>query len=183
MNILRYTAAVALLAAAVGVAAVEAPPAVLGAVLAGFVLRAVVWGSIGSSLRSTFPVVVFAALLAGMQWVSGMPVSSLPLKMLAVFLLGTVAFRILPWSGMVIAVRPDSVLFSLVLYAMFVRHFAEIFRGEALRLFQARALCLSRSFGPGWFRSLVAAVAALFRGALMRAERFYAAQSLRGLAE
>jgi energy-coupling factor transporter transmembrane protein EcfT len=126
---------------------------------------------------------MFAGVLALMQWVSSAPVSSLPLKTIAVFLLFTAAFRLLRWSDVVSAVRPGARLFGLVLFALFVQHFAAIFVRESQRVLQARSLRLSRPWGRGSFDSLAAAVAALAGRSLVRAERFYAAQSLRGLAE
>jgi energy-coupling factor transporter transmembrane protein EcfT len=71
----------------------------------------------------------------------------------------------------------------LVLFALFIRHFAMIFASESRRVLQARSLGISRTYGRGWFRSLVAALVALIGRSLSRAERFYAAQSLRGFTE
>jgi hypothetical protein len=52
---------------------------------------------------------------------------------------------------------------------------------ESRRTFLARSLCVNRKFGRGSFTSLAGAVAAVFRRALARAERFYAAQSISGI--
>jgi len=183
MRILRLVGVLLLLAAAAVAALIANPHWLLIAVLLGLLLRAVAWRSFRRSLRATVPIVMFAGFLALMQWASSTPVSSLPLKTIAVFLFSTTAFRILPWSPIISAARPGSVLFGLVLFALFVRHFSAIFAKESQRVLQARSLCVSRPWGRGSFRSLAAAVAALFGRSLVRAERFYAAQLLRGLAQ
>lgn len=183
MRILCLAGALVLMAAAAVAALIANPHWLFIAVLLGLLLRAVAWGSFCRSLQSTLPIVAFAGVLTLMQWASSAPVSSLPLKTIAVFLFSTTAFRILPWFQIISAARPGSVLFGLVLFALFVRHFAAIFAKESQRVLQARSLRVSRTWGRGSFRSLAAAVAALFGRSLVRAERFYAAQSLRGLAE
>jgi len=179
----RYTAACCLLGAAVGVAFVNAPVWLLRAVLLGFLLRAMLWSGLGRAVRAALPVLVFAAALVFVQWVSRSPLTLLPLKVVAVFLFTTVAFRILPWASLASCARPGSLLQTLVLFALFVRHFAHIFTGEGLRMFRARALCISKPCGRGAFHSLVWALAAFFSRSIVRAERFYAAQWLRGWAE
>jgi hypothetical protein len=183
MKFLRLVAALVLMLAAGAAAVIANPEWLLAATFMALLLRAVAFGSVSRSIRSTLPIVMFAGVLALMQWVSSVPVSALPLKTIAVFLLSTTALRLLPWSDVISAVRPGSRLSGLVLFALFVRHFAAIFERESLRVLRARSLRLSRPWGRGAFRSLVAAVAALVSRSLVRAERFYAAQSLRGLAE
>ena len=39
------------------------------------------------------------------------------------------------------------------------------------------------TYGPGWFRSLACAVSAFFTRSIVRAERFYAGQWVRGIGE
>jgi hypothetical protein len=183
MTALRVMGALVLLVAAVMVAVVSNRTWLLSAIIGGLALRAIMEGSFSRALRSTLPVVIFAALLALMQWVASQSMSSLPLRTIAVFLLSACAFGIFPWAETFSAVRPGSTLFALVLFALFIRHFAMILTSESRRVLQARSLGISRAYGPGWFRSLVAAVAALIGRSLSRAERFYAAQSLRGFTE
>lgn len=183
MTALRVVSALVLLVAAVMVAVVSNQTWLLIAIIGGFVLRTIVSRSAPRALRSTLPVVLFAAVLALMQWVASQSISSLPLQTVAVFLFSATAFGIFPWSETFSAVRPSSTLFGLVLFALFIRHFAMIFASESRRVLQARSLRISRTYGRGWFRSLVAALAALIGRSLSRAERFYAAQFLRGLTE
>jgi len=183
MRILRLVGVLLLVAAAAVAALIANPHWLLIGVVLGLLLRAVAWRSFHRSLRATLPIVLFAGVLALMQWVSLTPVSALPLKTIAIFLFSTTAFRILPWSQIISAARPGSALFEMVLFALFVRHFAAIFAKESQRVLQARSLRVSRPWGRGSFRSLAAAVAALAARSLVRAEHFYAAQSLRGLAQ
>ncbi len=183
MKILRLVGALVLTLAAGAAAVIANPEWLLAATFLALLLRAVAFGSLSRSIRSMLPIVMFAGVLALMQWVSSAPASSLPLRTIAVFLLSTTAFRLLPWSEAISAVHPGSRLFGLVLFALFVRHFAVIFVRESQRVLQARSLRISCPWGRGSFGSLVAAVAALVGRSLVRAERFYAAQSLRGLAE
>jgi hypothetical protein len=180
---MRIFGSLILLAAAVAAALTSNLPWLLAATGGGLALRFVLWKSVSKALRSAFPIVAFAAILAILQWLSHTQVRTLPLNALAVFLLSTAGFRIFPWTRLVSARRAQSKAFTPVLFALFVRHFASIFAQEASRVFQARALCITRPWGPGAFRSLAAGVAAVFSRALARAERFYAAQLLRGLAE
>lgn len=183
MTWLRITGAFALLLAAGAAAATRHSGWVFAAMAAGFIVRAVAWRNLAGSLRSSLPIVAFAAVLAAMQWIAHGQVSLLPLKAVAVFLLSTAALRSLPWSEMVRAIHPGSRLSGVVLFGFFAQHFTGILATESRRILQARALRLARRLGPGWFRSLVGAMAGIFRRALARAERFYAAQSLRGLGE
>jgi hypothetical protein len=183
MRILRFVGALVLMLAAGAAAVIPNPEWLLAATLLALFLHAIAFGSVSRSIRFMLPIVMFAGVLALMQWVSSVPISSLPLKTIAVFLLLTTASRLLPWPDVISVVRPGARLYGLVLFALFVRHFAAIFVGESLRVLQARSLRISRPWGRGAFGSLVAAVAALVSRSLVRAERFYAAQSLRGLAE
>jgi hypothetical protein len=180
---MRILAALLLIAAAVGAALTSNLPGLLAAVGGGLALRFVLWRGVSKALRSALPIVAFAAILVALQWLSHAQARTLPLNALAVFLLSTAGFRIFPWTRFVSARRAQSRAFTAVLFALFVRHFAAIFAQEAGRVFQARALSITKPWGRGAFRSLAAAVAGVFSRALARAERFYAAQLLRGLAE
>jgi hypothetical protein len=180
---MRLLGALMLIAAAVAAALTTDLTWLLAATGTGLALRIILGKSVSQALRSAFPIVAFAAILVVLQWLSHAPARTLPLNALAVFLLSTVGFRLFPWTRLVSARRVQSKTFTPVLFALFVRHFASIFAQEASRVFQARALSVTKPWGHGAFRSLTAAVAAVFSRALARAERFYAAQLLRGLAE
>jgi len=135
------------------------------------------------ALRIAAPLLLFAGVLALLRWLAGEPAWSLPLRVLAVFAVSTAAFRVFPWRAAFARVPPRSHLFTVALFLIFVRHFTVILAVEARGILQARALAVARRCGPGWFRSLAWALAAVFRVSLARAERFYAALWLRRLAE
>ncbi len=64
-----------------------------------------------------------------------------------------------------------------------MRHFTEILIAETQRTLQARAMCAPSLFRVGGCSSLAYALASIFRRALIRAERFYAAQTLNGIVQ
>lgn len=132
---------------------------------------------------SLLPILLFAGFLALMQRVSGMPVTCLWLKAILVFMATTTVVRLLPWNDWIFRVRGGSVIYWLSLFALFVRHFAAILLLEGRRALTAHALAAPNRYGPGAFRSLAWAVSSLFSRSLARAERFYAAQLLRGIGE
>ena len=103
------------------------------------------------------------------------------LRTIAVFLLSTVAFRVLPWSDLIAVLDIRSRWYLPVMFLLFVRHFAAMLLEEVRRAFQARSLCVSTNFRRGGFRSLAWATASVFRRAIDRAERFYAAQTIGGM--
>ncbi|HSW49260.1 MAG TPA: hypothetical protein VLH09_03750 [Bryobacteraceae bacterium] len=134
-------------------------------------------------LLSLIPVSLFAAALALLQWAAGMPVTWLWLKTILVFVVTTTVVRLLPWDRWLFQVRRETWLCWLALYALIVRHFAWVLLAEGRRALTARALSAPNRHGGGWFDSLAHAVGALFSRALTRAERFYAAQLVRGVGE
>jgi hypothetical protein len=133
-------------------------------------------------LRNLTPVAVFAATVALLQRFQGNVDWRLPLRTLAVFLLSTSAVRIAPWAWCAGHFSPRSKLYLPGLFLLFVRHFTEILITETHRTLQARAMCAPSLFRPAGFRSLACALASIFRRVLTRAERFYAAQALNGIA-
>jgi hypothetical protein len=91
--------------------------------------------------------------------------------------------RIALWEWIAAWLSPRSKLYAPGLFLLFVRHFTEILIAEAQRTLQARAMCAPSLFRAGGFSSLANALAAIFRRALTRAERFYAAQALNGIVQ
>jgi hypothetical protein len=134
-------------------------------------------------MQSALPVAMFVAGLAVLQWFHGRVDWVLPWRTVAVFLLSTLAMRIAPWASMAAGLSPDSRLYDAGLLLLFVRHFTGILVTEAQRTLQARAMCAPSLFRAGGFSSLANALAAIFRRALTRAERFYAAQTLNGIVQ
>ncbi len=180
MMVRRYVISGVLLVAAV-VAATALTPGVL-----------VVCGVVGVFARllprprgrvwlSTLPIVIFAAVVAVLQLASTGTVSMLPAKTVVVFLLLGAVWRAWPFVNVFEGVRPGSRLWTLVLFALVTRHFVEILQTEAVRVFRAWALRVPRRFGPLGLRSLSWTVVASVLRCWVRAERFYAAQRLRGL--
>jgi hypothetical protein len=129
------------------------------------------------------PILIFAGVLALMQWIAGMPVTRLWLKTILVFLATTAVVRLVPWDRWIFRVRERTWLFWAALFALFVRHFARILFTEAQRTLTARRLSAPNRYGAGWFGSLAFALSAFFSRSLARAERFYAAQLVRGIGE
>ena len=99
------------------------------------------------------PVFLFAGLLALMQWVAGMPVTSLWLKTILVCLATMTVVRLLPWDRWLFRLREGSFLFQIALFALFVRHFAFVLVAEGRRALIARSLAVPRRYGAGWFGS------------------------------
>lgn len=182
MTALRCAAALALLAAAAAAPFISNIAVLALMALAALPVRAMAAGW-GRTLKMTLPLVLFAAFLAGMQALAGTFTPVLALRTVAVFLLSTAAFALFPWQGMAARVHPRSRLFPAVLFLLTLRHFALVLGAEARRIFAARKLAAPRRYGPGWWRSLAGALAGVFRLSLARAERFYAALWLRGMAE
>jgi hypothetical protein len=133
------------------------------------------------ALLAGFPIAVFAATVAALQWFAGKIDWTLPLRTVTVFLLSTVAMRIAPWVWIAAQLSPDSGAYRPGLFLLFVRHFTEILISESVRTLQARAMCAPSLLRHAGFSSLSHALAAIFCRAISRAERFYAAQSLNGV--
>ena len=143
--------------------------------------------SIEVALRRTihwlFPILLFRAVLALLEWIDHRTVSALPLKALVSYLAVALAFRIMPWVALVRSVPPRSRFFPPVLFFLFIRHFTLILRDEAMRSLTAYRLAVPHPFRSGGIRALAYSLDSFFRRCLLRAERFYAAQLLWGLAE
>ncbi len=153
-------------------------------VAAGFLAH---WRTAGNWRRAAlfaWPILTFAAILPLLQWAGGRPVDwALPLRSTAIFFWLTSAVRIFPWTPVLRRARPGSPLFEAVLFLFILRHFVAILGTEARRAMIARRMAVPREYGPEWFSSLRGAVTGVFRRAIVRAERFYAAQILREAAE
>lgn len=156
-------------------AAAFAGAALCGHIVAGRRLRHI--------SRAAMPVGIFVAGVAVLQWFHDKVDWLLPLRTVAVFLLSTLAMRIVPWEWLASRLSPGSRFYAPGLFLLFVRHFTQILIAEAQRTLQARAMCAPSLFHAGGFSSLANALAAIFRRALTRAERFYAAQTLNGIVQ
>ncbi len=131
--------------------------------------------------RASIPLIAFAALLALAQAWTGSADWRLPVRTLAVAAAVVLAGRLLPWKAWLRRIPPASPLFAGALYIWMLRHFAAIFMREARRVLIARRLAAPRAYRTGWFSSLANALVSLLLRIFIRAERFYAAQLLRGI--
>lgn len=132
-------------------------------------------------LIASVPILVFAATLIALQAWAGVVDLSIPLRAIAVFLLSTTAARVAPWEWAASRLSPTGRLYAMGLFLLFVRHFTAILTEESRRTLRARALLAPALLRPAGFSSLTHALASIFRRALVRAERFYAAQLLNGI--
>jgi len=152
----------------------------LSALPIGFGFSIIAWKSAIKAMRALLPITIFVLALGLVQWVYHEPDLSVAAKTLAVFWLTASAFRLIPWTQFGNAFRPGSRLSAFMLYMLFIRHFALILIGESRRLLTARSRTVFKPYGRWSFRSMVSSLAALFLRAMNRAERFYAAQMLKG---
>ena len=176
----RYVIGGVLLAAAV-VAATTPTPGILVVCGVVAVFARLLPRPRGRVWLSTLPIVLFAAVLAVLELASAGTVSMLPAKTVVVFLLLSAVWRAWPFANVLEGVRPGSRLWTWVLFALVTRHFVEILQTEAVRVLRAWTLRVPHRFGPLGFRSLSWTVVAIVLRCWVRAERFYAAQRLRGL--
>ncbi len=182
MRFPRFIGAILLLVGVAAVGIMQDPLWLSFILLASFSLYALSGKNLLRSLAATLPVAVFALILILMQWISGMPITLLGFKAVAVFWLMSTICRIIPWSHFTRLIDRKSYFSSLILFVLFTSHFLRILGAESLRLLRARQLCVPAPYGKWAFRSLGAALVSLFSRALIRAERFYVAQLLKGLA-
>lgn len=177
---IRLLLVITLLAAAAMVAFTHHVWILAGALPLSFGLNIIVWKSVVKSLRALLPITIFVLAIGLIQWIYHEPDLEIAAKTLAVFWLTASAFRLIPWSQSGNAFRTGSRLSASLLYLLFIRHFALIFAEESKRLLTARSRTVFKPYGRWSFRSIVSAIASLFLRAMNRAERFYAAQMLKG---
>jgi hypothetical protein len=178
----RAAGAFLLLAAAAAVPFVRETGILAAAACAALLVRLLAAGWSGT-VKLAVPILLFAAVLAALQVMAGTFTPALALRTVTIFLLSTAAAAVFPWRAAASRAHPRSRLFPAALFLLSLRHFALVLGAEARRMFAARRLAVPRRYGPGWFRSLAWALAAVFRLSLVRAERFYAGLLLRGYAE
>ena len=171
------------LVAGASVLAVSSGPwTIAGAFATGMLVHLSLRTDMRWMLGASTPVVMFGAVLIGLQWLGGKVDLRVPLRVIAIFALSTAAARLVPLPGLRL-VQTGSRWRVPVLFLFFVRHFSAILIGEVKRTFQARALCVSSNFNRSGIRSLAWATTAVFRRCFDRAERFYAAQMVGGFEE
>ncbi|MCS6952877.1 MAG: hypothetical protein RMK57_07745 [Bryobacterales bacterium] len=177
----KLLSSIVLFGAAILVPAVDAIPVLVAAVIAAALLRAGLARRRQELVLLGVPLAWFLLLLAVLQWLARKPDPALLLKACGVLLLATSAARVFPWQAVTARLVPASRLFRPALFLLFLRHFMLTLAHETLRTLRARSMSAPHLLRPGGFGSLVWASVAIFRRALERAERFYAAQVLNGL--
>ncbi|MGC8793431.1 MAG: hypothetical protein ACP5U2_08575 [Bryobacteraceae bacterium] len=133
--------------------------------------------------RALWPLALFAGLLAGLEWLARRRVSELGLRALAVGWLAQAAASGFSPARLLLGRRAGSWPFRTLLFGALVEHFSRVLEDEAVRVLIAHRLAAPRRWRAGWFWSLAQGLANLIQRTLVRAERFYAAQWLRGLGE
>lgn len=135
------------------------------------------------SLRGVFarfaPVLLFAAGVYALQALAG--TGDLKLSLRIVFLFAAVRLASSACIARGVAIPRQRLLYRLFLFAQFVRHFATILMTEAQRALVARRMAAPSLYSKSGLRSLAYALSGILERSLFRAERFYAAQLLRGL--
>ena len=135
------------------------------------------------SFRWLLPVIFFCTVLAVLEWIDHRSVTALPLKALLSYGILALGFRVMPWMALIRSIPPQSRFFPPVLFLLFVRHFTFILRDEAVRSLTAYRLAVPHPLRRNGIRALAWSLDSFFHRSILRAERFYAAQLLRGLAE
>lgn len=130
-------------------------------------------------VRRYIPLAVFVAGMLALQLLSGSVTLGLAVQ---VFFVSAWSIAMARWamSGRIPVPRAKA-LFRCYLFLHFLRHFTEILHGETMRVFIARGLSAPHLYTRTGLRSLAYSLIAVLQGSLRRAERFYAAQWLKGL--
>jgi len=153
--------------------------------LAGAGLMSRLWRPLSwrQRLFSLTPVASFAILLASFELLARGRPSTLALRAMAVCWLAQACVQGMAPSRWALSSSPRSLAYRVGLFAAFVEHFAHLFGSGTARALVAWRLAAPRAWRSGWFHSLAHALARIVERSLVRAERFYAAQWLRGLGE
>lgn len=126
---------------------------------------------------------LFAAVLAVIEFFAAHRPPLLAMRMVLAAAAGLIVFRAIPWRRMAGWSIQRRGFRNLTLYFLFLSHFLRIFLEECFALFRAWRLAAPRKWRAGWWRSIHYATASLFPRVLRRAERFYAAMLVKGLAQ
>lgn len=183
MAVLRGTLSIILLASLPALLMLRDPRLLAAAALVCAALRCVIERRPRRLLALFVPLLWFLGAICVLQWIGGRPDPALPARAAAIVLLANTAFHAAPWEAIAGRLSPRTPLYAPGLFLLFVRHFTAILAGETQRTLRARSATVSSLFRPGGASSLAWAVANIVRRTLDRAERFYAAQLLKGLAE
>jgi len=125
---------------------------------------------------------IFAAALAALEWLALRRPPWIAVKMLTVAAASLAVSRLVPWARAARWCLGRNFLRPVALYFLVLAHFLRIFLEENRSLFFAWRLAVGRRRGAAAWRSLACATASLFPRVLRRAERFYAAMLVKGMA-
>lgn len=179
----RFLLSALLMAGAMGAALIQSAYAAAAAAAAGFMCQWLIRRSVKKIALAAVPVLILIVTMAALQWFNHAFNPLLPAKIPAVFWLAGAGVRLTPWTALSSRCRPASGSSRAIIYLFFVRHFASIVAAESRCLMHARRQAVPRPYGRWSFRSLAAALVSLFGRTLARAERFHAAQLLKGFPE
>jgi len=130
-----------------------------------------------------FGLLVFAAVLAAVEFFAAHRPPLLAMRMILAAAAGLLLFRAVPWKRLAGWCLQRRGFRNPALYFLFLHHFLRIFLEECTGLFRAWRLAAPRQWRAGWWRSVHYATASLFPRVIRRAERFYAALLVKGLAQ
>jgi hypothetical protein len=151
--------------------------------VAAFLIQALLLRDLGKCLGRALPVLLFCAILAVLELTAHRSLSLLTLKTFACYAILSLGVQLMPWTVMARSVSLQSRFFAPVLFLLFVYHFTMILQEEVQRVLTAYRMAAPHPLRHGGLRALAYSLDALFRRCLVRTERFYAAQTLRGIAE
>lgn len=183
MTLFRCLAGCALLVATAALAFTTRRDVLLVSLAGGFLLFWAPRRPLRRALLATAPVAVTAVTYYLLQVLAGSAAIILPLKMMVVFFCLSTALAVFPWEALLSKSRPGSRGFHALLYIHLIGHFLNILGEETLRVLRAWKWSSRGARGSVRLRALRGTLSGLFLRSLGRAERFYAAQLVRGLAE
>jgi hypothetical protein len=183
MTALRTSIAVALLLSLIPIIACGSIPCLVSVTAVAFLLHALQVRNLRKCIHQALPILVFCLLVYILGAVAHHASLSLAVRTLASYTVLRLASGVLPTAALSRLVQPNSLFFVPALFLLFTVHFLQIVKSESMRSLLAYRMAAPRLYRSGGLRALVYCLDSLLRQCITRAERFYAAQSLRGLAQ
>jgi len=136
------------------------------------------------AFRRWLPIVVFAGGVYLLRCVSARSLATGDGALLAIRIL--FVYAVATWLGLALWLGDMTpprgrLMFRAFLFACFTRHFAIVLTNECHNSLRARKLAAPSLWSKSGMSSLVYSCVNIFTRTLLRAERFYAAQLLKGL--
>jgi hypothetical protein len=183
MNVLRSILAAVLVAVLAVLLAYGNFIVLAASAIAAFLAWTLLLRDLRKCIWRAVPVFLFCAILAILELIAHRSLTLLALKTFVCYAILSLGVQLVPWTVMVRSVSPQSRFFAPFLFFLFIYHFTMILQEETLRALTAYRLAVPHPFRRGGMRSLAFSLDSLFSRCLVRAERFYAAQTLRGITE